>query len=190
MSLNTSDHLEAALSKLALNMESNGRSLSPDEHDQSGSESRDVNGGHNGESSEHPLKLSYIPHVREGYGFRPASGTSTPAKSSVPETGAASPLPDPNGLGWPGTSGMFCRKVDSHRFSAKSTVARYNASPAERVAREQKLASAVRTILECIGEDPNREGLLRTPDRYAQALMWLTRGYEERLTGAYIGLRP
>lgn len=45
------------------------------------------------------------------------------------------------------------------------------------------MASAVRTILECIGEDPNREGLLRTPDRYAQALLWMTRGYEERLTG-------
>ncbi|KJA24574.1 hypothetical protein HYPSUDRAFT_136105 [Hypholoma sublateritium FD-334 SS-4] len=43
------------------------------------------------------------------------------------------------------------------------------------------MAAAVRTILECIGEDPGREGLLRTPDRYAQALMWMTRGYEERL---------
>lgn len=45
------------------------------------------------------------------------------------------------------------------------------------------MAEAVRTILECIGEDPDREGLLRTPARYAQALMWMTKGYEERLTG-------
>lgn len=45
------------------------------------------------------------------------------------------------------------------------------------------MASAVRTILECIGEDPNREGLLKTPERYAQAIMWMTRGYEERLAG-------
>ncbi|KAI5894252.1 hypothetical protein GGG16DRAFT_54937 [Schizophyllum commune] len=43
------------------------------------------------------------------------------------------------------------------------------------------MAAAVRTILECIGEDPDREGLLRTPIRYAQALMYLTKGYEERL---------
>jgi GTP cyclohydrolase I len=62
-------------------------------------------------------------------------------------------------------------------------VSRLNATPAEKAAREKKMASAVRTILECIGEDPDREGLLRTPDRYAQALMWMTRGYEERLAG-------
>ncbi|KAF5364318.1 hypothetical protein D9756_000771 [Leucocoprinus leucothites] len=65
--------------------------------------------------------------------------------------------------------------------ATKSTVSRLNATPAERLARERKMASAVRTILECIGEDPDREGLLRTPERYAQAIMWMTRGYEERL---------
>lgn len=61
---------------------------------------------------------------------------------------------------------------------------RLNATPDEKTAREQKLSAAVRTVLECIGEDPDREGLLRTPERYAKALMWMTRGYEERLTGA------
>ncbi len=45
------------------------------------------------------------------------------------------------------------------------------------------MAEAVRTILDCIGEDPEREGLLKTPDRYAKALMWMTKGYEERLEG-------
>jgi len=47
------------------------------------------------------------------------------------------------------------------------------------------MASAVRVILECIGEDPDREGLVKTPERYAQALMWMTRGYEERLAGQH-----
>jgi len=64
---------------------------------------------------------------------------------------------------------------------AKLTLDRLNATPAEREARELKMATAVRTILECIGEDPNREGLLRTPERCAQAIMWMTKGYEERL---------
>lgn len=47
------------------------------------------------------------------------------------------------------------------------------------------MASAIRTILECIGEDPDRQGLLKTPERYAKALLWMTRGYEEKLSGAY-----
>lgn len=40
------------------------------------------------------------------------------------------------------------------------------------------MRGAVKTILECVGEDPNREGLLDTPSRYAKALMYLTKGYQ------------
>lgn len=39
------------------------------------------------------------------------------------------------------------------------------------------MQDAVRTLLECIGEDPNRAGLQKTPSRYAQALLFLTAGY-------------
>lgn len=35
----------------------------------------------------------------------------------------------------------------------------------------------VRGILEHLGEDPDRPGLKRTPDRVADSLTWLTRGY-------------
>ena len=71
---------------------------------------------------------------------------------------------------------------------AKSTISRLNASAEEKAAREKKMTFAIRTILECIGEDPDREGLQRTPERYAQAIMWMTRGYEERLAGELLFL--
>ena len=35
----------------------------------------------------------------------------------------------------------------------------------------------VRRELELLGEDPDREGLLRTPARVARALKWMTQGY-------------
>jgi GTP cyclohydrolase IA len=37
----------------------------------------------------------------------------------------------------------------------------------------------VRELLERLGEDPGREGLVRTPDRVADSLKWLTRGYRQ-----------
>ncbi|KAI9574992.1 hypothetical protein HD554DRAFT_2166435 [Boletus coccyginus] len=123
-------------------------------------EAQSVNSQH--DSPQQVPVRSPWPHVHDGYGFRPPSGVSTPLTHGIEH---GSPLPDPNGLGWP----------------AKSTISRLNATPQERSASEKRMTSAVRTILECIGEDPDREGLLKTPERYAQAIMWMTRGYEERL---------
>ena len=41
------------------------------------------------------------------------------------------------------------------------------------------IEESVRRILEYIGEDPEREGLAKTPDRVARAYAYLTKGYAE-----------
>jgi GTP cyclohydrolase I len=46
-------------------------------------------------------------------------------------------------------------------------------------ASDQALTTHVHGILSELGEDPNREGLLKTPDRVARALRFLTKGYAE-----------
>ena len=43
------------------------------------------------------------------------------------------------------------------------------------------MQDAFKTIIDAIGEDPNRDGLRDTPKRAAQAMAFLTRGYNQTL---------
>jgi GTP cyclohydrolase IA len=47
--------------------------------------------------------------------------------------------------------------------------------------RDASIADHARRIIELLGEDPNREGLRDTPERFAKAMQFLTRGYEQDL---------
>jgi len=55
------------------------------------------------------------------------------------------------------------------------SVARLPWSPPD---EETRFQSAVRDMLELVGEDPDRDGLLKTPERVERSLRWMTRGYD------------
>jgi GTP cyclohydrolase I len=69
----------------------------------------------------------------------------------------------------------------NHYHLGPGTRQRKESTPEETEQRLEKMSGAVRTILECIGEDPEREGLRETPLRYAKAMLYFTKGYEENV---------
>ncbi|ORX33740.1 hypothetical protein BD324DRAFT_683933 [Kockovaella imperatae] len=189
-------------------------------------DSRARSGPASGPSAQSPL---YPRQPRDGYGFRPPSGASTPTGTGsssnfspfVPvsvtsiryddddmdhmpdgrgidslreevktelvrnglvdeqEAGTSGPLVQRGTEGLSGRSGIA--DEEGLGWAAKNTKKRLHSTPEQQAENLVLLSSAVRTVLECIGEDPDREGLRRTPERYAKALMWMTKGYEERL---------
>ncbi|KAF7853668.1 hypothetical protein EAF04_010659 [Stromatinia cepivora] len=109
-------------------------------------------------------------HRRHSVSTKPArdprdEAADTPEETPVEVSRSPSPVIDFDGLSRP----------------SKGARERLDESPEQASIRMSKLTGAVRTILECIGEDPDREGLLATPERYAKAMLYLTKGYQENV---------
>jgi GTP cyclohydrolase I len=61
--------------------------------------------------------------------------------------------------------------LEENEMNGYAKIDQYNGAAIER------MADKYRSLLESIGEDPEREGLIKTPERAAKALQFLTHGY-------------
>lgn len=67
---------------------------------------------------------------------------------------------------------MSQHSFESEELDGYIKIDKYNTEKVDRI------ASHYTDILESLGEDPKREGLLKTPERVAKALQYLTHGYD------------
>jgi len=105
----------------------------------------------------HPPKKRKVPKAARKEAEAPVNGTVV--------TRSPTPVIDFDGLSRP----------------SAGTRERLEESPEQAVVRLDRMRGAVRTLLECVGEDPDREGILDTPERYAKAMLFFTKGYQENV---------
>jgi len=71
-------------------------------------------------------------------------------------------------------------QLPSQNISADQAIASLSTELKARVS-DAEMQQAVRTLLIGLGEDPDREGLIDTPERVVKALKFLTSGYNQSL---------
>ncbi|KAK9457458.1 hypothetical protein V1511DRAFT_520367 [Dipodascopsis uninucleata] len=117
-------------------------------------------------SSENRTGGGHLLHAHPQLGADVGSSSVGDSRFSRPASPyTLNPPIDFDGLSWPSIG----------------TRSRLEATTEETQAKVARIADAVRIILTEIGEDPNREGLLSTPERYAKAIMFFTKGYEQNI---------
>ncbi|VEU24110.1 DEKNAAC105361 [Brettanomyces naardenensis] len=150
------------------------RTASHDELFRASHDSLNGNNGYNDENENEEDELEYeqqssvptLPYqpkpIRDPYHYRPFS---TPLNTRPASPYTLNPPIDADGLSWPSIGAR--RRIDS--------------TPEEAATRQKKIEDAIRTILVELGEDVTREGLIRTPERYAKAMLFFTKGYEDNI---------
>ncbi|KAK4153643.1 hypothetical protein C8A00DRAFT_15132 [Chaetomidium leptoderma] len=99
---------------------------------------------------------------------------------STPATVKEAPTPDEAGDS-PARSPSPFIDFDGLSRPSVGTRERLEEDDAQKEVRLARMKGAVRTLLECVGEDADREGLLATPARYAKAMLHFTKGYQENV---------
>lgn len=126
-------------------------------------------------TSDHPPKKKKKSNQKPP----PTNGHSTPPPTNRRRPSASKAPRDPRDrLPPPGSASPIINPIDGLSRPGLGTRARVAEDGPEAEARMERMRGAVRTLLECVGEDPDREGLLDTPARYAKALLFLTSGYQ------------
>ncbi|BFZ06943.1 hypothetical protein BsWGS_09983 [Bradybaena similaris] len=153
----------------------------------------------NAEISETLRRLTFVRHPSLGLGFddcelteggmsaRVASSTHAGSHKlrSMSDSCKSVSKHDPNHLRSPKASGVTLDSSvsvvnggpDSGDELAVETEAEQYSD--DEIAKE--MASQYRRIIEHLGEDPTRQGLLKTPERAAKAMMFFTKGYKENI---------
>lgn len=105
-----------------------------------------------------------VPHPKEK-----SKNTETPSELKDGAATLVTPSPD------------TVVDLDGLRKPGRGTRERLGETTEQADERLAKMCAAVRVLLECMGEDVDREGLLATPKRYAKAMLSFTKGYQENI---------
>lgn len=52
-----------------------------------------------------------------------------------------------------------------------------------------EMTRSYRLLLNSLGENPDRQGLLKTPERAAKAMLFFTKGYDQNLEGKFLAFQ-
>lgn len=112
------------------------------------------------------------------------AATSTAAAAAPPRNGSAGPAASPS-KGKGAVNGVAAAEPGLKRRRSAPDVRAEETRRAladDDEGRLDKMQKACSTLLECLGEDVSREGLVKTPTRMAKALLACTRGYSQSLS--------